>query len=323
MAVRRFSVFAHCQAGFADWIAARKQFWILCAAFVKRDNSFSVIRIPNQVVNCFDVVAFIRKEGAFLQREGLIRSLQNEFDNGRVSDVCGRGQLVKRKARYAIDQHMAFIAPIKFIILFILLVGSRMNAKRTVRITVRITARMIVLVELVWLKGFWIVLCCVCQNRRGIQANKGRIYNAKLVELPNQSGHDLFQIAVFYALEKSVIGPIGRQRPHDIETAIMRNDSIVFQVIREICDLRKALAFHHDESAEHSFLWKTSPSCIGAGKLKVQYAEPLVIELDNAPGCEKAHILNQFLSVDRGQPLSGWFCLQLNYTSQGPCFLYL
>ena len=47
-----------------------------------------------------------------------------------------------------------------------------------------------------------------------------------------------------------------------------------------------------------------SASCIGAGKLKVQYAEQLVIELDNTLGCKKAPILNQFLSIDSGQPLS-------------------
>ena len=85
----------------------------------------------------------------------------------------------------------------------------------------------------------------------------------------------------------------------------MRNDSVVFQVIREICDLREALAFHYDESAKHSFLGKSLASCVCAGKLKVQNAEQLVIELDNALGCEKAHILNQFLSIDSGQPLSG------------------
>ena len=96
----------------------------------------------------------------------------------------------------------------------------------------------------------------------------------------------------------------GPCRAGNAGTALYAYFMIVFQVIREICDLRKALAFHYDESAEHSFLWKTSASCIGAGKLKVQYAEQLVIELDNALGCEKAYILNQFLSIESGQPLS-------------------
>ena len=63
-----------------------------------------------------------------------------------------------------------------------------MNAKRTVRIT----GWMIVRAEFVLLKGFWIVLRRIRQDRRGIRANKGRVYNTKLVELPNQSGYDLF-----------------------------------------------------------------------------------------------------------------------------------
>lgn len=57
MAVRRFSVLAHCQA------------------------SFTVIRIPNQVIKCFDIVAFIREEGIFLQRERLICGIQNGLDD--------------------------------------------------------------------------------------------------------------------------------------------------------------------------------------------------------------------------------------------------
>lgn len=48
------------------------------------------------------------------------------------------------------------------------------------------------------------------------------------------------------------------------------------------------------------------------GKFKVQYTEQLVIELDNALGREQTHILNQSLSVDSGQPISG---LVLSITS--------
>ena len=104
----------------------------------------------------------------------------------------------------------------------------------------------------------------------------------------------------------------------------MSNDSIVFQVIREICDLRKALAFHYDESTEHSFLGKALASYVGMRKLKVKHAEQLVIELDNALGCEKAHILNQFLSIDSGQPLSGLdFVGSLIIPDWGPAFYFL
>ena len=38
--------------------------------------------------------------------------------------------------------------------------------------------------------------------------------------------------------------------------------------------------------------------------------------------CKQCHILNDFLSVDSGQPLSGWFSLQANFTKKGLRFLY-
>ena len=55
---------------------------------------------------------------------------------------------------------------------------------------------------------------------------------------------------------------------------------------------------------------------------KVQTAEDLVVEVCGSLGCEQHDILNDFLSVDSGQPLSGWFSLQANFTKKGLRFLY-
>ena len=46
------------------------------------------------------------------------------------------------------------------------------------------------------------------------------------------------------------------------------------------------------------------------GQREVQAAEKLVVKHGGALGCEQRHILNDFLSVDSGQPLSGWFSLK-------------
>lgn len=119
----------------------------------------------------------------------------------------------------------------------------------------------------------------VCHDGRRIQSDEGRVYNTELVKFLHQSGHDVFQIAVLDPFEKSVIGPIRRPRPYDIEFAVMSEESVVFQVIREICDLAEARAFHYDKCAEHSFLWKTSASCIGAGKLEIEHTKQLAIYL--------------------------------------------
>ena len=88
-----------------------------------------MIHVPNQVVDCFDVVALFREEGTFLQGKSLTCSLQNEFYNDWIRDICRRGQLTERQTRNTIYQHVALIAPIEFIFLFVLLVGSCMDAE--------------------------------------------------------------------------------------------------------------------------------------------------------------------------------------------------
>jgi len=37
-------------------------------------------------------------------------------------------------------------------------------------------------------------------------------------------------------------------------------------------------------------------------------------------GCKQCHILNDFLSVDSGQPLSGWCVSQNHFTKKGLAF---
>jgi len=54
------------------------------------------------------------------------------------------------------------------------------------------------------------------------------------------------------------------------------------------------------------------------GQREVQAAEKLVVKHGGALGCKQRHILNDFLSVDSGQPLSGWFSLN----QKGARFLY-
>ena len=55
---------------------------------------------------------------------------------------------------------------------------------------------------------------------------------------------------------------------------------------------------------------------------EVQTAEDLVVEVCVSLGCEQHDILNDFLSVDSGQPLSGWFSLQADFTKKRLRFLY-
>ena len=110
--------------------------------------------------------------------------------------------------------------------------------------------------------------------------------------------------------EETVIRPVGRQRLHDIEPAVVGNEAIVVQIIHQICDLSEAFAFHNDKSTDHGFLREDPPHGCRPGQRDVQAAEKLVIKHGGALGCEQRHIPNDFLSVDSGQPLSGLFFLK-------------
>lgn len=53
---------------------------------------------------------------------------------------------------------------------------------------------------------------------------------------------------------------------------------------------------------------------------EVQTAEDLVVEVCGSLGCEQHDILNDFLMVDSGQPLSGWFSLKSILPKRGSAF---
>lgn len=117
--------------------------------------------------------------------------------------------------------------------------------------------------------------------------------------------HDVFQFPIVHLFEETVVSPIGWQRFHDIEPTVVSDEAIVFQVIFQIGDLRKPLAFHHNERTDHCFLREAPPPGCRSGQRDVQMSEQLVVECCGALGCEQRYILNDFLSVDSGQPLSG------------------
>ena len=100
----------------------------------------------------------------------------------------------------------------------------------------------------------------------------------------------------------------------------MGDEAIVVQIIHQICDLRETLAFHNDKRTDHGFLRKAPPPGCRSGQREVQTAEKLVVERSGALGCEQRHILNDFLSVDSGQPLSGWFSLKSILPKRGSAF---
>ena len=100
----------------------------------------------------------------------------------------------------------------------------------------------------------------------------------------------------------------------------MGDEPVVVQIIHQICDLRETLAFHNDKRTDHGFFGEAPPPGCRSGQREVQTAEKLVVEVCGSLGCEQRHILNDFLSVDSGQPLSGWFSLKPILPKRGSAF---
>ena len=197
-----------------------------------------------------------------------------------------------------------------------MLVGGRVDTEGAVRVAFGV----VFLGELAFRKGLRVVLLRVRHDGCGIQTNERRIHHAQLIQLPHQIGHDRLQRTVVQLPQAAVIRPVGRQRLHDVKAAVMGDDAVVVQIIHQICDLRETLAFHNDKRTDHGFFGEAPPPGCRSGQREVQAAEKLVVEHGGALGCEQRHILNDFLSVDSGQPLSGWFSLKSILPKRGSAF---
>ena len=231
--VGRFAVLVHGEPGLADRITGRKRFRGFRAAWIERDKSLALIDRFYGIVDAFHIVALVGKEGAFLQRNRLIRGREDLSGDGGIGDIARRGQLVERQAGDAVHQHMTFVPPVELIPPLIVLVGGRVDAEGAVRVAFWV----VFLGELVFCKGFWIVLLRVRHDGCGIQTNERRIHHAQLIQLPHQIGHDRLQRTVVQLPQAAVIRPVGRQRLHDVKAAIVGNEPVVVQIIRQICDL--------------------------------------------------------------------------------------
>ena len=171
--VGSFAVLVHSQPGRADWITGRKRFRGFRTAWIEGDKGLALIDRFYRIVDAFRIVALVGKEGAFFQRNRLIRGREDLSGDGGIGDIARRGQLVERQAGDAVHQHMTFVAPVELIPALIVLVGGRVDTQGAVRVAFG----MVFLGELVLCKGFWIVLLRVCHDGRGIQANEGGVHD--------------------------------------------------------------------------------------------------------------------------------------------------
>ena len=163
-----FAVLVHSQPGRADWITDRNRFRGFRAAWIEGDKCLALIDCFYRIVDVFHVIALVGKEGAFLQRNRLIRSCEDLSGDGGIGDIARCGQLVERQPGDTVHQHMALVPPVELIPPLIVLVGGRVDAEGAVWVAFWV----VFLGELVFCKGFRVVLLRVCHDGCGVQTNK-------------------------------------------------------------------------------------------------------------------------------------------------------
>ena len=105
-----FAILVHSQSGRADRITDRNRFRGFRAAWIEGNKSLALIDRFHGVVDAFRIVALVGKEGAFLQRNRLIRGREDLSGDEGIGDIARCGQLVERQAGDAVHQHMTFVA---------------------------------------------------------------------------------------------------------------------------------------------------------------------------------------------------------------------
>ena len=301
--IRSFAVLVHGESGGAKKIACRQLGRVFGIPLVDRNNSITLINVVDSVVDGFDIIALVSDEGAFVDGDDFVGGFEDIKGNRGVGDIGGRGDLIDRQTGDAVNEDVILVTPIELILLLIVLVGSSVNAQGAVGIV----AGLILRIELRFHEGLGIVLGGAGRDRRGIQSDEGGVENPHLVKLPDLYSHDLLQFAVLQPAQKPGERPVGRQWLCDVKAAVVGNQQIALKEVQKVSNLLEALALHYDERAEHGFLRETLAPRNGTRQFKVNAAEELVVKRGDTLGCEQHHIPHDFLSVDRGQPLSVWF----------------
>ena len=231
--VKGFPVLVHGQPGRADQTVGGGLIRVLGIALSQRNNGVAFVGILHQVVDRFGIIGFVAQERTLPKGQDRIGRGKNIGNNAGIRCVGGSGQFIKRQTGNTVHQHMVLVTPIKFITPFAMLVRRGLNAQGAVGVGFWMILRL----EFVFDKGLRIVLLCVGRNRRRVQADKRGVHNAEFVEFLYLLRHDFLQAAVVQFFDKTVIGPVGRQRLHDVEPTVMCDQAVIVQIIRQIRDL--------------------------------------------------------------------------------------
>ena len=124
MTIGSLPVFVHGKTRIAEGIASREFLWVFCIALVQGNYGVSVVDIFYQIVDRVHIVALVTQEGTLLKRNGTAGGSKYFGHNGGIRHIGRGSQFIKRQTGNAIHQNVIFVAPVKFMPLFIVLVGG-------------------------------------------------------------------------------------------------------------------------------------------------------------------------------------------------------
>lgn len=132
----------HGKTGFTDGNTGGKEFCIFCIAFVKRDDTFAVIKPADLIVNVFDIIVFVGEEGVFRNGQEAMGVSKDIQSNGGVSGFSSGSQFADGKIGYTVHKDMVFVSPIEIKVFFTGLIGCGMNTEFTVFIGFGLVVRL-------------------------------------------------------------------------------------------------------------------------------------------------------------------------------------
>ena len=69
--------------------------------------------------------------------------------------------------------------------------------------------------------------------------------------------HDVGKNIMVKIFKEAFKSPIRWQRLQNVKATVVRDDEVVIKIINEICNHRKAFAFHNNKGADHGMVRKS------------------------------------------------------------------
>ena len=124
MTIGSFTVLVHGKARIAEGMAGRELLRMFRVALVQRDDGITLADIFYQVADSIHIAALITQEGTLLKRKGTAGGSKYVWHNGGIRRIGRGSQFIKRQTGNAVHQNVIFVAPVKFMPLFIVLIGG-------------------------------------------------------------------------------------------------------------------------------------------------------------------------------------------------------